>query len=155
MRKVFTVAWREFRDTAMTKAFIFGAIIMPVITIGLFITIIPLLDSEDEPLTGVIAIQAPDDVADEIEVLLQDAKHPLQEQLDNLPDIVTNDPIAKNMLPQATETDLIYERIPMDIEFDEKTLAEQGYVAFVSVPETLLTPNSEANSLEITIPTNL
>ena len=155
MRKVFTVAWREFRDTAMTKAFIFGAIIMPVITIGLFVTIIPLLDSEDEPLTGVIAIQAPDDVADEIESLMQDAAHPLQEQLDQLPDIVTNDPIAKNMLPQATETDLVYERIPMDAEFDEKTLAEEGYVAFVSVPETLLTPKSGANTLEIIVPTHL
>ncbi len=155
MRKVLTVAWREFRDTAMTKAFILGAIVMPVVTIGLFIMVIPLLDSEDEPLTGTIAIQAPSDVSDEIETLMNEAAHPLQEKLDELPDFVTNDPIAQNMLPQATETNLTYERIPLDTEFDRKGIADEGFIAFVSIPDALLSQDGGNNELEIVVQNNL
>ena len=53
MRKTLTVAWREFRHTAMTKAFVLGAIVMPILMMGLFIVVIPLLASSNEtPLTG-------------------------------------------------------------------------------------------------------
>ena len=104
MSKTLTVAWREFRDTAMTKAFVFGAIIMPVLTIGLFIIVIPLLESEDEPLNGTIAMLAPQDVASEFETLLKNPESPIQGQLDKLPEFVANDPIAKSILPQATKT---------------------------------------------------
>jgi hypothetical protein len=29
--KVFAVAWREFKHTALTKAFLFGAVILPLV----------------------------------------------------------------------------------------------------------------------------
>ena len=68
MRKTLTVAWREFRHTAMTKAFVFGAIIMPILMMGLFIVVIPLLESTEEPLQGTVIVVAPDDVLAELQV---------------------------------------------------------------------------------------
>lgn len=58
-RKVLAVAWREFKYTALTKAFIFGAIILPIAIWGV-IGLIPLLmRSEPPPLEGTIAIVDP------------------------------------------------------------------------------------------------
>jgi hypothetical protein len=31
LRRVLAVAWREFRHTVLTKGFIFGALVMPVV----------------------------------------------------------------------------------------------------------------------------
>ncbi|MDZ4754741.1 MAG: ABC transporter permease [Phycisphaerae bacterium] len=56
MTKILTVAWREFKYTALTKAFVFGAIILPMV-IWAVIAVMPLLISrEPPPLTGTIAI---------------------------------------------------------------------------------------------------
>ena len=32
--KIATIAWREFRHTALTKSFLFGAVILPVLMGG-------------------------------------------------------------------------------------------------------------------------
>ncbi|MHC4794285.1 MAG: hypothetical protein ACYTDE_08305 [Planctomycetota bacterium] len=31
LEKIATIAWREFRHTALTKSFLFGAVILPVL----------------------------------------------------------------------------------------------------------------------------
>ncbi len=57
--KVLAVAWREFKYTALTKAFVFGALILPLI-IWAIIGLTPLLISrEPPPLTGTLAIVDP------------------------------------------------------------------------------------------------
>jgi ABC-2 type transport system permease protein len=57
--KVFAVAWREFKHTALTKAFLFGAVILPLVIWGI-IAISPLfLSREPPPLTGKIAVLDP------------------------------------------------------------------------------------------------
>ena len=33
-RRIRAIAWREFRYTALTKGFLFGAIILPGVTVG-------------------------------------------------------------------------------------------------------------------------
>ena len=76
MRKVLTVAWREFRHTAMTKAFFFGAIVMPILMMGMFIFIIPLLDSEDTPLQGTVIVIAPEDIVLELQAQISEETSP-------------------------------------------------------------------------------
>ena len=99
MRKVLTVAWREFRHTAMTKAFFFGAIVMPILMMGMFIFIIPLLDSEDTPLQGTVIVIAPEDVVLELQAQISEETSPLDELVGQLPDVITQDPIAHALLP--------------------------------------------------------
>jgi ABC-type Na+ efflux pump permease subunit len=61
MQKILTVAWREFRHTALTKAFIFAALGVPAL-VALLIALAPLfMRSTVSPLKGTLAVIAPDD----------------------------------------------------------------------------------------------
>lgn len=59
VRKIFLIAAREFRHTALTKSFIFGAIGLPLLSFGLIAIIPMLLLSQFTPLTGELAIVDP------------------------------------------------------------------------------------------------
>ncbi|MCI0629336.1 MAG: ABC transporter permease [Phycisphaerales bacterium] len=59
MHKTLVVAWREFKATAMTKAFIFGAVMVPVLMIGLAALGPVLFNPTPPPLTGTVAIVDP------------------------------------------------------------------------------------------------
>ena len=86
----------------MTKAFFFGAIVMPILMMGMFIFIIPLLDSEDEPLHGTIIVIAPEDVVLELQTQISDETSPLDKLTEQLPDAITQDPIAQALLPNLS-----------------------------------------------------
>ena len=107
MRKMLTVAWREFRHTAMTKAFLFGAIVMPILMMGLFIVVIPLMaESNNTPLLGTVVIIAPEDVVNELQIQIAKGGTNAKEIVKQLPDIVQNDPLANAMLGADSETDI-------------------------------------------------
>lgn len=57
--KIATIAWREFRHTALTKSFLFGAVILPVLMGGCLILFPLLLASQSEPLEGTVAVVDP------------------------------------------------------------------------------------------------
>ena len=57
--KIGTIAWREFRHTALTKSFLFGAVILPVLMGGCLLLFPLLLASQSEPLEGTIAVVDP------------------------------------------------------------------------------------------------
>ena len=107
MHKILTVAWREFRHTAMTKAFVFGAIVMPILMMALFILVVPLMmESNTTPLQGTVIVVAPEDVATELEAQITKGGTAIKEVVDQLPKTITNDPIASAMLGNQSETDI-------------------------------------------------
>ena len=55
-RRVLAVALREFRHTVLTKGFIFGALVMPVIMFVAFAAIGMLMDSKLPPTVGTVAV---------------------------------------------------------------------------------------------------
>jgi ABC-2 type transport system permease protein len=60
MKKVLRIAAREFAATALTKGFIFGAFVLPIVMMGLFFVLMPILMTEKAPkVTGTIAIIDP------------------------------------------------------------------------------------------------
>ncbi len=59
MSKVMTVAWREFKATALTKAFIIGAVLAPAVGIGLAVAMPVLLTRKPPPLAGTVAMVDP------------------------------------------------------------------------------------------------
>ncbi len=153
MRKTLTVAWREFRDTAMTKAFVFGAIVMPILTIGLFIIVIPLLETEDEPLDGVVAVYAPEDVVNELQLLFTDSKSPLQEQLEKLPDFVTQDAMVHSFLSESPTPTITVERIDESTADEVKPLVLDGsYLAYINTPDSLVQSVDSDEELTVFIP---
>lgn len=54
--KIALIAWREFRHTALTKGFIIGAIVLPVVMFGVLAVVPALLSKEAPPLVGSIAV---------------------------------------------------------------------------------------------------
>jgi ABC-2 type transport system permease protein len=59
MSKVLLVAWREFRHTALTKAFIIGAVFTPALIAVVFLVMPKLLKTNIPPLKGTLAIVDP------------------------------------------------------------------------------------------------
>lgn len=54
--KILDVAKREYRATAMTRAFLFGVVLFPLIIWTVIAVVIPLFDSPDKRLTGTIEV---------------------------------------------------------------------------------------------------
>ena len=59
MRRVLAVAWREFRHTVLTKGFIFGALLMPVIMLVVVAAVGALVNSKMAPVSGTLAVIDP------------------------------------------------------------------------------------------------
>jgi len=60
MNKVFSIAWREFKHTALTKAFVFGVFGVPIL-VALLLLLMPFLEGPNiTPLEGRFAVVAPD-----------------------------------------------------------------------------------------------
>ena len=57
--KVGSVAWREFKHTALTKAFILGAVVFPVVIWGAFPIIVALTRQTVPPVEGTVAFIDP------------------------------------------------------------------------------------------------
>ncbi|HMN97238.1 MAG TPA: ABC transporter permease [Phycisphaerales bacterium] len=75
LSKVGAVAWREFRHTALTKGFLFGAFGVPLIMIALVALLPSLVGQELLPLRGTVAVvTASDRLPKEIETELRGAR---------------------------------------------------------------------------------
>ena len=56
IRRVLTLAWREFRHTALTKGFIVGAVVVPGVMLAAFPLIPMLTKSKARPIEGRIVV---------------------------------------------------------------------------------------------------
>ena len=56
LSKIGIIAWREFRHTALTKAFLFGAVILPIGMMGMLLVLPLLFASQFKPLEGDVAV---------------------------------------------------------------------------------------------------
>ncbi len=156
MRKTLTVAWREFRHTAMTKAFLFGALVMPILMMGLFIIVAPLLaDSNDTPLTGTIIVVAPDDVTKKIQDQITKTPDTLLKITDQLPASFQTDLITTSMIAPAAKVDLKIISAPAnELETLKNEIRNGNYNGLIVVPESLLENQESEERLEVFIPSN-
>ncbi len=156
MRKTLTVAWREFRHTAMTKAFLFGAIVMPILMMGLFIVVAPLLaDSNDTPLTGTIIVVAPDDVTKKIQEQITKTPDTLLKITDQLPTSFQTELITSAMKPPTATVDLtIVSASENELETLKNEIRNGTYNGLIVVPESLLENQESEERLEVFIPSN-
>ncbi len=157
MRKTLTVAWREFRHTAITKAFLFGAIIVPILMMALFILVIPLMKSNTTPLKGTVAIIGANDVIEEIQhqLIIGDTK--LKELTEQLPDIIKNDPLASSMMSQSSTPKTDIEIISTDVDTIEtiKQQVQDGdLAACIVIPESLLQSTDSEEQIGVYIPSS-
>ncbi|MBC8309909.1 MAG: ABC transporter permease [Phycisphaerales bacterium] len=156
MHKILTVAWREFRHTAMTKAFVLGAIVMPILMMALFILVIPLMmDSNTTPLQGTIVLVAPNDVVVELETQISKGITSIEEVADQLPDVITNDPIASAMLGNNSQTDISILVAPNENLDSLKDQVRNGdYVGLIVVPDSIIQDDESDEQLSLFIPSS-
>jgi len=156
MHKILTVAWREFRHTAMTKAFLFGAIIMPILMMALFILVVPLMmESNNTPLQGTIVVVAPDDVATELEIQISKGGSVVDEAIEQLPEAIQNDPIANSIFGSSSDTNLsiiIAQHNNLDILKNE--VRSGTYAGLIVVPESIVQSDESDEQLELFIPSS-
>ena len=153
MRKIIVVAWREFRHTAMTKAFLFGAVVMPLLMMGLFIFIIPLLASEEERLSRKVVVLAPEDVVAELQTQISDTSSPISEALEQIPSAIGNDPLVGALLPQHAPNEIeMVHALNSDIVTLKESVREGEYVALIVVPESVVNAIQTDDQLEVYIP---
>lgn len=56
MQRILDVAWREFRHTVMTKAFLIAAVVLPAVMWSMAIVLPMLLHAPPKPLRGALAV---------------------------------------------------------------------------------------------------
>jgi ABC-type Na+ efflux pump permease subunit len=76
MRKVLDVAVREYRATTLTKAFLFGVVLFPLIVYAIIAIAAPLFDSPEKRLEGTVAVYDRSADSRPIEQALRDAFDP-------------------------------------------------------------------------------
>ena len=123
MSKLPGIAWREFKHTALTKAFIIGSIIVPILCLPVFIILPALLQTETEPLKGSVVLVGPTNVVETAnDWATRDRSTPqrkaIEDVLEQMP-TGTVDPVTRQMASSMTGS-----TTPVDITFSAGTRDE-------------------------------
>ncbi|MBG83236.1 MAG: hypothetical protein CMJ40_01675 [Phycisphaerae bacterium] len=159
MNKTWTVAWREFRHTVFTKAFVIGVVIAPLCFGAIVILASIFLQPEAKPLVGTIAVISPDDAITEP---LRESLQP--EKPSSLPDIkgLSAEEATDVLLSEASASSASQVAVTkMDIDIvsmqasriDEikKGIRDGSYTALVVVDEEALDLDGEVNGNRVRI----
>ena len=140
----------------MTKAFLFGAVVMPILMMGLFILVIPLLmASNDEPLEGTVVVVAPEDVIHSLQENIAEDSSPLQEIVDTLPAQIKNDPLASALLGTNTNVELSIIPAPdEDIDTLKQKVRDGEFTGLIVVPESFVLSKESEDRIEVFIPSS-
>jgi ABC-2 type transport system permease protein len=137
----------------MTKAFLFGAIIMPVLIMLLFIVVMPLMmESNKSALIGTLAVIAPDDVAAEISTQFEKDTPPGPA----LPPELAHDPVASAVLaPTASDVDLEIMIVDAsELESRQEEVRDGELAALVVIPDEAVEANEDEVGIDIFIPSS-
>ncbi len=153
--KVFDVARREYRATAMNRAFFFGVVLFPMIIWVVIAVVVPLFDSPDKRLEGTIGVLdlAGQDRpvataleryfdADRLQAEYDQKKAALEAKVASEDTPIPDRAVAAKSLKKLPEGPHIVsiERLPdgADISVEEKKVVSGDYLAIVAVrPEAL------------------
>ena len=152
MVKIPGIAWREFKHTALTKAFIIGSIIVPILCLPVFVVLPALLQTETEPLNGTVVLIGPDSVvATANDWATRDRKSPQDEAISNVLDQMPEgavDPATRQMATSMTGTttsvDITFEAGSKDQLEEIKTkVRNDEFLAVTVLEDQILTPEPE------------
>jgi ABC-2 type transport system permease protein len=161
--KIALIAWREFRHTALTKGFIFGAVALPVIMFGVIAVIPRLLTEQVPPLVGEIVVIDPTGTvmprAQEILV----RKRSLQEKVADFAENPATDTASRleaaaELGQQEEQRIEVTWRAPAEGETAESLkalLAKGSLIAGAAIGADALDPAKDAGEFELYIPSSL
>jgi ABC-type Na+ efflux pump permease subunit len=174
MARICAVAWREFKHTALTKAFVIGAVVVPVLMFGV-VAAIPLLTAgPKKPIDGTVAVVAADDrVARELQSIFDriradptdtdDDDRVVAETLRSAAPAIAGDPaamdaaIAAARSAKAQPADVKVMRVPAGGDAAElrEGLSNGSYLAIVDLPEGILdAAPADTAMVKVTVPSS-
>ena len=161
--KILLIAWREFRHTALTKGFIFGAVALPVIMFGVIAVIPKLLTEKSPPLVGEIVVIDPTGTvlprAQEILARRRTLQEKIQDFAETPPaDTGSRLEAAAELGSQEEQRIEVTWRAAAEGETADglkALLAKGSLIAGASIGADTLDPSKEASSFEIFIPSSL
>ena len=161
--KIILIAWREFRHTALTKGFIFGAVALPVIMFGVIAVIPKLLTEKSPPLVGeIVVIDPTGTVLPRAQEILA-RRRTLQEKIQDLAETPPADTgsrleAAAELGSQEEQRIEVTWRAAAEGETADglkALLAKGSLIAGASIGADTLDPSKEASSFELFIPSSL
>ncbi|MEY5060538.1 MAG: hypothetical protein RIS45_459 [Planctomycetota bacterium] len=161
--KIALIGWREFRHTALTKGFIFGAIALPIVMFGVIALIPALISKQTPPLVGTIVVIDPSGtITDRAKAILErpvDPTEAIRELSENPPtDTGGRLDAAADMMgrdAQVIRVEWRAEKDPAALEGVKADLAKGTLIAGAAVTPESLDPAREADGLELFIPSSL
>jgi ABC-2 type transport system permease protein len=164
--RISLVAWREFRHTALTKGFIFGAIVVPVLMFGLIALMPLLLSDKTPPLVGTIVVADPSGTIlprakDILEkpASMQEVAQDLAEELSTTPKDTASQVGAMSKLsdlnPAPVRVDWRSELDLALVEAIKADVRDGSAIAAVTIQPDALDPAKPATALELFIPSSL
>jgi ABC-2 type transport system permease protein len=174
MARVCAVAWREFKHTALTKAFVIGAVVVPVLMFGVVAAIPILTGGAKKPIDGTVAIVAPDErLARELQSIFDriradptdtdDDDRVVADTLRSAAPAMAGDPAAMDAAIAAARTakaqpaNITVMRVPPDGDLSalRAGLDEGTYIAIVELPDGILEPApADTAMVKVTVPSS-
>ena len=162
MNRVTPIIWREFKYTALTKAFIIGSIIVPIFIFPLLIVLPVLFAPRIEPLKGTIVIIGSEAVAQQASDLAHEEQRKsgttrqLEEAMAGMPDSIKSaatDPLLGNpMASSRLEYDLqVDSAAAADLDANKQRVRDHDLIAVAALTDELLhkDPTREQNQFEL------
>lgn len=157
--RVAAVAWREFKHTALTKAFVIGAVVVPVLMFGVVAAVPILTAGSKKPIKGTVAVIGGDArFAQELASIFDriradptdtdDDDRAVAETLRSAAPGMASDPaafeaaVSAARLAQASEADVTVERVAPDADRAalRTKLNDGNLLAIVELPDSILDP---------------
>lgn len=172
--RVAAVAWREFKHTALTKAFVIGAVVVPVVMFGV-VAVIPILTAgSKKPIEGTVAVVDGDGrVANELTAIFDrirtdptdtdDDDRAVAETLKSAAPGMASDPaafeaaVSAARLAEATEANVTIERVAPDADLAvlRTRLNDGDLLAVVELPAGILDPAPPENLMvKVAVPSS-
>ncbi len=161
--KILLIGWREFRHTALTKGFIFGAIVLPVLMFGVVAVVPALFSKEAPPLVGSIAVVDPSGtIVPRAKAILEKPASMLevaQEIAEDPPESATEQIDAATRIgsvgQQRIEITWRTETDPAAVEQIKADLKTGALLAGAAIAADMLDPSKPAAPFEYFIPSSL
>jgi ABC-2 type transport system permease protein len=171
---VAAVAWREFKHTALTKAFLIGAVVVPVLMFGVVAAIPILTAGSRKPIEGtVVVIDGDGRVANELTSIFNriradptdtdDDDRAVAETLKSAAPGLASDPaafetaVSAARLAQASEANVAVERVTPDADRTalRAKLNDGNLLAIVELPAGILDPAPPENLMvKVAVPSS-
>ena len=153
-RRILTIAWREFRFTALTKGFIIAAIGLPLLMVGVLALVPAAVVSQFKPLEGSIAvIGGTESFARAVQAAVEHESPAMDDRISDLVDGIGFDQriLQEAQVNLRPSLEVVLLPADTDVEALREEVRSGAYLGFLPAPST--TPPATGDRQEVELVT--